>query len=331
MTHTLIVLGQPAYLAVKFFLLPGFFNPTSKVWLAIHAVIWTYLVTQISAPFFANPLRHLPSPSYERFPIGHLRFAFKPLTDAVIDMFRDTPNDGMIVLWPPFYVSGQLVINRIDLLMDVLNTHNYDWEKPTASKRFLSRTLGEGLVNVEGDTHKAMRRAVAPAFSGHHIRNLVPLFYAKGLAFADAMAREVSKSADGSLEVMELMSRVTLDIIGSAGVGKDFKTIENEDDPLAKLYAIITDTNRGPLILFFWIQIFVPMWIVRRLKGTIHARVAKAQTQLRIEARALMQEKRQRLIDKPEQQNDIISIILRSGDFSDDYLVDQLLTFLAAG
>jgi cytochrome P450 len=73
------------------------------------------------------------------------------------------------------------------------------------------------------------------------------------------------------------------------------------------------------------------MWIVRRLKGTIHARVAKAQTQLRVEIRALMQEKRQRLTEKPEQQNDIISIILRSGDFSDDYLVDQLLTFLAAG
>lgn len=253
------------------------------------------------------------------------------MTDAVLDMLRDTPNDGVIVLWGPFYINCQLIVSRIDLLMDLLNAHNYDWEKPILSKRFLSRTLGEGLVNVEGDVHKAMRRAVAPAFSGHHIRNLVPLFYAKGLAFADALAQEVSKSKERTLEVTEYMSRVTLDIIGSAGVGKDFNTIENEDDPLAKLYAIITDTNRGPLVLFFWIQIFVPMWIVRRLKGTIHARVANAQSQLRVEARALMQEKRQKLTEKSEQQNDIIAIILRSGDFSDDYLVSQLLTFLAAG
>ena len=32
-----------------------------------------------------------------------------------------------------------------------------------------------------------------------------------------------------------------------------------------------------------------------------------------------------------EDTKDIIASIMRSGDFSDDYLVSQLLTFLAAG
>lgn len=130
---------------------------------------------------------------------------------------------------------------------------------------------------------------------------------------------------------MAQTSRVTLDIIGTAGVGKDFNTIENDEDPLANLYATITNVNRGPLALFLLVNMMIPPWIVRHLRGTVCARFAKAHAQLREDVRALMQEKKQMMLDKSEQQKDIIATIMRSGDFSDDYLVDQLLTFLAAG
>jgi len=256
---------------------------------------------------------------------------FKPAPQRFEKMLRATPNDGLIVLWGPLYLSCTIVPANPEGLMDMLNAHNYDWEKPSASRRFLARTLGEGLVNVEGNKHKAMRRVIAPAFSGHNIRNLAPLFYAKGLALANSMALQTKASPDGSLEVMSQMSRATLDIIGSAGVGKDFNTVENDENSLAKLYATITDTNRGPLLLFFWIQAFVPEWLVKQFKGSVYARVAEAQTELRQEARDLMQEKKKMLVEKSEQQNDIIAVILKSGTFTDDYLVDQLLTFLAAG
>lgn len=331
LVHTILVLVQPVYLTTRLLLNPGYLSHASRIWLAISAVTWIYIVTQATIPFFTSPLRHLPSPPGERFPIGHMRFHNRPLTDHISDMFKNTPNDGIMVLWGPLYLAAQIIPTHPDTLLDVLNTHSYDWQKPQASRKFLSRTLGDGLVNVEGSTHKSMRRAVAPAFSGRHIRDLVPLFYSKGLAYADSLAREVESSPDGSVEVMRQMSRVTLDIIGAAGVGKDFNTINNDDDPLASLYATITDTNKGSIVVFFWIQILIPRWLVKCMRGTVYAQVAEAQTQLRAQARTLMQEKRQDLQDKPEQQNDIISIILRSGEFSDDYLVDQLLTFLAAG
>jgi cytochrome P450 len=216
--------------------------------------------------------------------------------------------------------------------MEMLNTQCYDWEKPNISKRLLARTLGQGLVNVEGNKHKAMRRVVAPAFSGKHIRDLVPLFYAKGLAFVDAMAREAKQNTDGTLEMMGQMSRVTLDIIGAAGIGKDFNTIENDEDVLARLYeTITTDPRNGNLVLALLIAMYLPGWVARRLKGTIYARRANAQKQLRHEVRALIQEKKQSMIEKSDDQKDIIAIIMRSGEYPDDYLVDQLLTFLAAG
>lgn len=328
--HTILVLTQPTYLAVRYLLDPEYFSSTNTSWFALTAMIWTYIITQISFPFLTSPLHHLPSPPGERFPTGHLDFnGGKPPTDNIGKML-ETPNDGLLVL-RVMYLWCEVIPTRPDTLMDVLNTNNYDWEKPPGSKKFLARTLGEGLVITEGNTHKAMRKVVAPAFSGHHIRDLVPLFYAKGLAFADSLAREAAKSTDGKVEMLAQMSRVTLDIIGAAGVGKDFNTIEDNQNPLANSYAKITSSDRGPLWLFVLINTTMPTWFIERLRGTPYARVAEAQKQLRNDVRNLIQEKRRSTPDKLDEQKDIISIILRSGDFSDDYLVDQLLTFLAAG
>jgi len=328
--HTILVLTQPTYLAVRYHFDHDYFSSTGASWFALGAIIWTYIVTKASIPFFTSPLHHLPSPPGERFPIGHLDFnKGKPPTGNVEKMFG-TPNDGLLVLWAG-YLWCQIIPTRPDTVMDLLNTHNYDWEKPAGSRKFLTRTLGEGLVVTEGNTHRAMRKVVAPAFSGHHIRDLVPLFYTKGLAFTDSLAREVAKSTDGAVEMMAQMSRVTLDIIGAAGIGKDFNTIENDKHPLADLYARITRADRGPLWLFVLINTTMPTWFIQRLKGTPYARIEEARRQLRAAVRDLIQEKRRSSPDKLEKEKDIISIILRSGDFSDDYLVDQLLTFLAAG
>lgn len=332
LVHTCFVAFQPIYLTSKFFLFPEAFRSTTTTWLAIHAITWIYVLANISLPFFQSPFKHLPSPAPRAFPLANLDFnRGRPQCENLAEKIRATPNDGFLVLWLPFYLSYQLLITRPETFMEMLNTRNYDWEKPAASKSFLSKTIGFGLVNAEGDAHKAMRKQVAPAFVGGNIKNLVSLFYTKGLHFADSLAEKAKFSSDGSLEVMSQMTRVTLDIIGSAGVGKDFGTIDNDDDPLARLYGTITDTSKGPTIIFFWMQAFVPRWIVRKMRGSVYARVAEAQLELRERVRTLISEKRQRLNDKSAQQNDIISIIMRSGDFSDDYLVNQLLTFLAAG
>jgi cytochrome P450 len=298
--------------------------------LTIHAMVWLYIATRISIPFFTSPLRRLPSPPGERFLLGHLNFnGGKPCTILFEDMINGTPNDGLLVLWGPLYLTCDVILTRPDTLMDMLNSHNYDWEKPSLSKKVLAGILGEGLANVEGTKHKTMRRVVAPAFSGRQIRDLAPLFYAKGIALADVMARRVRETDDGVLELMALVSRVTLDIIGAAGVGMDFNTIENEESPLAKLY----DSVANPPAFFMLVDMIFPKWLIRQLRGTAFARTVEAQSRLREEVRALMQEKKAHMNQEESAQpsKDIIASIMKSGDFSDDYLVSQLLTFLAAG
>lgn len=326
-THASFLLAQPVYLAVRYMLEPADFASRSSITWLLHVLAWLYTATQISVPFFTNPLRRMPSPPGEKFLLGHLNFnGGKPFTTIFEDMINDTPNDGILVLWGPLYLNYEILVTQPKTIMDVLNSHNYDWEKPTMIRKALNSMLGEGLVNVEGAKHKAMRRVVAPAFSGRQIRDLAPLFCASGVALTDAIAHQARNENDGIVEVAALISRVTLDIIGAAGVGMNFRALENEESTLAKLYESISQ----PPAFFLLVDTFVPKWLVRCVQWGGFRRTIQAQSQLWQEVRDILQQKK-RHMNREKHSKDIIAHIMQSGDFSDDYLISQLLTFLAAG
>ncbi|KEF61837.1 uncharacterized protein A1O9_03408 [Exophiala aquamarina CBS 119918] len=213
--------------------------------------------------------------------------------------------------------------------MDVLNSRNYDWEKPAMTRTILTAILGEGLVSVEGNVHKAMRRVAAPAFSGRQTRALAPLFYSKGLALIEVLARQVKKADGGVVEITGAISRVTLDIIGAAGVGMDFNALDDEESKLAKLYELVME----PPSFFMLAESLFPRWLLQQFGWKGYSKTIEAQSQLRSEVRALLQEKKAVINEEKStpHSTDIIASIMKSGDFSDDYLIGQLLTFLAAG
>lgn len=280
-------------------------------------------------PYFTSPLRNLPVPAAgDKFLTGHQHIIHGqvPMTSVILDQIRDTPNDGLMALYGLLHSGPVIFATSPETMMEIVNTRAYDWHKPTADATFLKRILGNGLVTAEDQVHKSMRKSVAPAFAGKHIRDLVPLFYEKGRAFADVLASKSSN--DDSIEIMSQMSRVTLDLIGSAGIGEDFDTIHKENY-IASLYEKITDPNRGPMVFFFLIMVYLPPFLVERMYGTRYARVATSIRALRSEVQKIVAAKKQSSDKK--NQKDIIAVIMRSGDFSDEYLCDQLLTFFAAG
>ena len=83
----------------------------------------------------------------------------------------------------------------------------------------MRRITGEGLICVEGDEHRRQRRILNPAFAGHHIKELVPIFWQKGCELAETLG-QLGSTADKTkgLEVFNFLTRTTLDIIGLAGI-----------------------------------------------------------------------------------------------------------------
>ena len=224
-------------------------------------------------------------------------------------------------------------------LGEVLVSRSYDFEKPAKNRGFLRRLLGDGLVVTEGDVHKHQRKHMLPSFSFRHIKNLYPTFWAKSVELTTALSDEVfgkDKSLDtynpeyGVTDIGYWATKATLDVIGVAGLGRDFDTLRNSDDELVQNYEEVTATTLELSILFA-ASLLVPQWLLRFIPGGVDKRFTIATDNLRRICRTFVRDKREVLKSGKDESIDVLSQLMKSNDFSDGELVDQLLTIIAAG
>ncbi|KAM3420477.1 hypothetical protein BST61_g3746 [Cercospora zeina] len=289
-----------------------------------------------------NPLRRLPTPPGDTFLLGHARFTWEePRGHGFLKWIDEIPNDGLIYYSGFFRATGHVLVTSPDAIREVLVTRAYDYVKPEIGRKFLEQTTGRGLIVVEGDEHKMQRKSVAPAFSGKHVRNLVPIFWKKAKELADVLASQLDVSSEGEVRnnsgVVELnlwASRATIDIICAATLGRDFDSLRNEDNELALQYKRVFGDNAGAQIwiIFDILRTPPPLQLARWMPFFKKFRAAaEGRYQLRPLCRKLVEQKRQDIKSGSDRQVDILSVLMQSGEFTDDGLVDQLLTFLAAG
>ncbi|KAI1636538.1 cytochrome P450 [Biscogniauxia mediterranea] len=271
--------------------------------------------------------------------------AFRILSAVLTHDFRiaTVPNDGLM-RYLSLFNQERLLVTGPKALSEVLVTSNYDFEKPASLGSNIGRILGVGVLLAEGEEHKIQRKNLMPAFAFRHIKNLYPVFWSKTREVVQAMTREIMADASNestvpdpekarktaAMEVGGWASRVTLDIIGLAGLGRDFGAIEDDTTDLNQTYRSIFKASPQAQMLAF-ISTFMPDWFVRRLPVKRNNDVACAARHIRSICRTLVQEKKQKLARKESASHDILTVALESGGFSEDDLVDQLMTFLAAG
>jgi cytochrome P450 len=169
-----------------------------------------------------------------------------------------------------------------------------------------------------------------PSFHFRHIKELYPVFWDKSLELCKSVAAELSHNQSNVLEMNHFSTQVTMDIIGLAGLGRDIQALKNSDDELVKNFEEILEPT-AEKALYFLLHLLIPQWLIKRLPWRLNKRVEVTTTNLKKICRQFVQEKKERMKVESESHLDILSILIRSNSFSDDDLVDQLLTFLAAG
>ncbi len=171
-----------------------------------------------------------------------------------------------------------------------------------------------------------------PAFSFRHVKNLYQIFWNKSQEMTNRIAADIKSSPDASsvVEIREWASRATLDIIGVAGMGQDFDSLRNPDNELYKTYTSIFAANRGAQILQLFLGM-IPHWLAVNLPLKRNDEIGTAIATIKKVARDLIRTKREKLQKGESKDADILSIAMESGGFSDEDLVNQLMTFLAAG
>lgn len=257
------------------------------------------------------------------------------------------PNDG-VIRYLALLNQERLLITSPKALAEVLVTRNYDFIKPSTMRFGLGRILGFGILLTEGDEHRFQRKHLMPAFAFRHVKDLYPIFWEKAREGVQAMtqqvlvdaAREPAAAAQDSeeaapeptacLEVGGWASRITLDIIGVAGLGRDFGAIADPTNKLFQTYNALFQPSRQARILGM-LGLVLPGWFVNRIPLRRNGDVAAAARTIRNTCHELIREKQEKLSRKELTDVDILSVALESGAFTEENLVDQLMTFLAAG
>ena len=224
-------------------------------------------------------------------------------------------------------------------LAEVLSYKSYDFIKPEMLRNGLGRILGVGLVLAEGDEHRAQRKNLMPAFAFRHVKDLYPTFWSItrrfGKNLTEEVRRQVNESGDNSspavVEIGNWVSRAALDIIGTAGMGQDFNALDDPDTELNATYRKVFQPTRSGQILGL-IALFLPQWIIRAIPASHNNNLQGGAETIKKVCRQLIRTKRETLrIQEKRTEFDILSVALESGGFSDEDLVNQLMTFLAAG
>lgn len=179
-----------------------------------------------------------------------------------------------------------------------------------------------------------------PAFAFRHVKDLYPTFWSKSGEMVKAISAELQSEASRAysdekkapvIEIAQWLSRATLDIIGVAGMGQDFGAIQDPNTELSSTYRSIFSPNRQARFLGL-LGLIIPMWFVRLLPFKRNFQIQEASNSIRRVARGLIEKKKEKMNQKEGRvDKDIISIALESGGFTDENLVDQMMTFLAAG
>lgn len=275
----------------------------------------------------------------------YARISAEPTGAPMKDWVEEVENDGLI-RYLGMFNAERVIVTSPKGLGEVLTTKSYDFAKPYHVRAGIGRILGVGVLLAEGDEHKFQRKHLMPAFAFRHVKDLYPVFWSKSKEMVDAMTGELQQQAgkaqssdvekgalekdQGILEVKEWSSRATLDIIGVAGMGRDFGAIANPDEELYQTYKQIFQPSRQAQILGM-LGFLLPMPIVRAIPVKRNGEMEAAATTIRAVARKLIREKKEKLEKKELHDVDILSVALESGIFNEEQLIDQMMTFLAAG
>lgn len=114
-----------------------------------------------------------------------------------------------------------------DVNHDVLIKQSHSFGKPDFVRVALQPVIGaNNLVLLDGDAHASRRRLLSPAFSISNLKQLIPMFaraarlhVARVVEETRAHIATTSGAATHRREVLPWISRLTLDVIGTAAFG----------------------------------------------------------------------------------------------------------------
>ncbi|KAJ9486160.1 hypothetical protein VN97_g7184 [Penicillium thymicola] len=199
-------------------------------------------------------------------------------------------------------------------------------------RSIIARFLGDGLTIVEGEEHQRQRKRLTPVYSLRNIKDLYPIFWSTAVKLTQCISKnmEQTNKKSGVYEINFWANQATIDLIAMAGLGKEFNCLDGAENELFTAYQEIFTWAPEKEVYMALNRILSPK-IIEAIPWGINERINVTTAILRRVCRELVDEKLDAYTKQETDKNDILSLMISQGSWTAERLVEQLLTFIAAG
>ncbi|KAI1018854.1 hypothetical protein LB504_013180 [Fusarium proliferatum] len=219
---------------------------------AIHLIVWLGWIY----PYHVSELRHVPT--VPGFPLWGQFFEIAT-QECGVPQRQWHQKYGPIVRYFLPFGSERLSIAEESALRHITRGRPRHYTKPLRVRMWMSRIFGNGLLLAEGDDHLNQRKVLMPAFSAQAIKEAMPVFWDKALVLADRWNQQekVGTAEAPAIEVLDWLSRATLDIIAKAGFHHDVNSLDYPEAPIRVAYQVIFTSKLWSQV-FYMLQTLLP-------------------------------------------------------------------------
>ncbi|KAF0702633.1 Aste57867_7768 [Aphanomyces stellatus] len=214
-------------------------SPVALISTASCLVLGSLLLHSI---WHGHQLRHLPSPKAKSILLGHLADSVGSIGDwrhsgRFPEPFRSWMTELGGIIHVREVLSHAVVLTDPKAVHHVLATNAPNFPRTPATESYLADTaFGYGLVSTRGAVHDQMRKMLNPMFTASHVKTFLGLFDTHTRRLCDDILTHHCESGR-PVNLRQLLSHLTLELIGLAGFGFNFQARPDAHIAYEKLMA----------------------------------------------------------------------------------------------
>ncbi|KAK4189503.1 putative cytochrome P450 E-class, group I [Podospora australis] len=301
------------------------------------------------------PREDLPSP---HLPVLHLpstKDGYFPLLGQTPNLIKQTSPVSLYLKWAnlhptsPFirvlgiFNSETLLVVTPEAHKEILHTHCYSFIKPDIMKRYLSDFLGErGVLFLEGDEHKFVRRQLNSIFSLQSVKKIMPVFQKRAGDLTAYFEKRLDQNGIGEFDINTVYSKATIDVTGAAILGVELGNLTDstgDTDFLTAFHRLFMQPPLSAIISFINLQVPIRRFLPFVKANTEYLAAGQNTREMttRVVRRRMTEIKEGNSAKNISEGADLLTMMIENeqnfkegGELTEHEIVDQILTFLAA-
>ncbi|XP_076446763.1 cytochrome P450 3A41-like isoform X2 [Babylonia areolata] len=146
------------------------------------------------------------------------------------------------------FIGPAVVVSDLDMLKEIFVKQFHCFPNRTVRPIFNYKPFTDFMTEAQGDHWKHLRVTLSPTFSSGKIRRMTHAIQRITVTFKDHLNEVASRGE--MIELKDICSRFTLDVIGAAAFGIDVSSIHDPDNMYVKRFKEILNPSKLHTALF---------------------------------------------------------------------------------